>query len=211
MTRRSTTSWWWIRHAPVINPDNLIYGRSDVPVDTSDRATFAALADCLPHQPVLITSGLERTHLTAAAIVEAGMQAAARDQDADLDEQHFGDWQGRPASQVYAEVDERHPFWLAPAHSTPPGGESFADLATRVTSAVERLTSDHAGRHIVAVAHGGTIRAALALALGLDPETALRFAIENLSLTRLDYLATEGGGVWRVVAVNQSAGAGGGP
>lgn len=209
MSRRATTSWWWIRHAPVINPENLIYGRSDVPVDTSDRASFAALADCLPRRPVLITSGLARTHVTAEAILEAGMRVAKRDQDADLDEQHFGDWQGRPASHVYREIDERHPFWLTPAHSAPPGGESFADLTDRVTAAVERLTADHAGRHIVAVAHGGTIRAALALALGLDPDTALRFAIENLSLTRLDHIASPDGGLWRVVAVNQSAGVGG--
>jgi alpha-ribazole phosphatase len=31
----------------------------------------------------------------------------------------------------------------------------------------------HAGRDVIAVAHGGTIRAALGLALGLDPEASL--------------------------------------
>jgi len=34
--------------------------------------------------------------------------------------------------------------------------------------------------------YGGTIRAALALALDLHPEAALAFTIENCSITRVD-------------------------
>jgi alpha-ribazole phosphatase len=48
------------------------------------------------------------------------------------------------------------------------------------------------------VVHSGTIRAALAIALGLEPEQALRFTVEPLSLTRIDRVA----GGWRVVGVN---------
>ena len=51
----------------------------------------------------------------------------------------------------------------------------------------------------VLVVHSGTIRAVLAIALDLAPDSALRFVIDPLSLTRIDRLA-EG---WRVVAVNQ--------
>ena len=46
--------------------------------------------------------------------------------------------------------------------------------------------------------HSGTIRAALAIALELTPEQALRFAVEPLSLTRIDRVA----GGWRIVGVN---------
>jgi broad specificity phosphatase PhoE len=59
----------------------------------------------------------------------------------------------------------------------------------RVRAAVERLSEAHAGRDIVAVTHGGTIRAALALALGLEPEAALRLSVANCSLTRIDLIA----------------------
>jgi broad specificity phosphatase PhoE len=57
----------------------------------------------------------------------------------------------------------------------------------------------------VAVTHGGTIRAALGLALDLAPQAALAFYTDNCSLTRLDHLsAGDGGpGLWRVVAVNR--------
>jgi broad specificity phosphatase PhoE len=55
----------------------------------------------------------------------------------------------------------------------------------------------------VAVTHGGTIRAAVAMALGLSPQAGLSFSTDNCALTRLDYLSPEPGtGLWRVVAVN---------
>ena len=50
----------------------------------------------------------------------------------------------------------------------------------------------------VLVVHSGTVRAALAIALQIAPEPALRFVIDPLSLTRIDRL-TDG---WRVVCVN---------
>jgi alpha-ribazole phosphatase len=50
----------------------------------------------------------------------------------------------------------------------------------------------------VIVAHSGTVRAALAIALGIAPDGALRFKIDPLSLTRIDRLETG----WRVVCVN---------
>jgi alpha-ribazole phosphatase len=56
-----------------------------------------------------------------------------------------------------------------------------------------------AGGRVIIVAHAGTIRAALALALELPPERALRFVIDPPSLTRLDRLDN----AWRVVAVNR--------
>ena len=49
------------------------------------------------------------------------------------------------------------------------------------------------------VVHSGTIRAVLAIALDLAPDSALRFVIDPLSLTRIDRLADG----WRVVTVNQ--------
>jgi alpha-ribazole phosphatase len=50
------------------------------------------------------------------------------------------------------------------------------------------------------VVHSGTIRAALCIALDVDPEAALRFVIQPLSITRIDRLQ-EG---WRIVSVNQN-------
>ena len=60
----------------------------------------------------------------------------------------------------------------------------------RLTQPRDQLFRTLAGRTIVAVAHGGTIKAALALALQLETEAALAFAIDNCSITRLDHFKT---------------------
>jgi broad specificity phosphatase PhoE len=200
------TRWWWIRHAPV--PDGgCIYGQRDLSADCSDARAFACRAASLPAGAVWFTSHLRRTHETAAAICAAGYGAATPTVERDLAEQHFGEWQGQPRKDVYAAQSRWPGFWLAPADHAPPGGESFAQMVARVAPAIERLTGAHAGRDIVAVAHGGTIRAALALALGLTPAAALAFSIDTISLTRLDHIAGKAGAAWRVVAVNQPANA----
>ena len=61
-----------------------------------------------------------------------------------------------------------------------------------------RLGLDGASRDIVIVAHSGTIRAMLAIALRLEPDAALAFMIDPWSLTRIDRVA----GDWRVNFVN---------
>ncbi len=75
-------------------------------------------------------------------------------------------------------------------------------LIARAEAAIRRLNASHGGRDIVAVAHGGTIRAALSVALKLDPEMALGFSSDNLALTRIDHIAGSEGEAWRVVGVN---------
>jgi broad specificity phosphatase PhoE len=202
------TRWWWIRHAPVTSHGGRVYGQSDVDADCSQLALFTGLAGALPHDAVWVTSQLRRTRQTAEAI-GAACGAAAKLPEAlvvepDLAEQHFGEWQGLTHAEIAARNDGAgHRFWLAPADVAPPGGESFGQVVDRVGVAVERLTARFAARDLVAVAHGGTIRAALAQALGLTAERALAFVIDNCSLTRLDHLASaDGSRHWRVVAIN---------
>lgn len=205
------TRWWWVRHAPVIASPDRCYGQTDFPCDVSNHTSFASLARRLPPSAVWVTSPLQRTHMTAAAIVAAGLEGPDPIPGPDVEivpdliEQHFGEWQGMRYKELAAQRGGTwHRFWLAPAHETPPGGESFVALVRRVHAAIARLNERFAGRHILAVTHGGTIRAALALALDLAPESALSFAIDNLSLTRIDHIpgpaASRG---WRVGTVNQ--------
>ena len=205
------TSWWWIRHAPVVSHKGRIYGALDVPCDTSETAVYRSLARVLPEDPLWITSHLSRAKATADAIHAArDTTPAERLEEAAFAEQSFGNWHGKS----YRELDELrdgawHRFWLAPAEERPPGGESFVDVMARVAGAVRDLSAAHAGRQIVAVAHGGTIRAALAQALSLEPERALAFEIANCSVTRIDHIvgspgshAPDIGEVWRVGQVN---------
>jgi alpha-ribazole phosphatase len=203
----SETRWWWVRHAPVVDHGGRIYGQLDMACDTSDAGAFRALAGLLPREAVWVTSHLARTRRTAEAIAAAGLGAPLPLIEPDLAEQSFGDWQGKSWDEIAAldaEVSRR--FWLDPTVNAPPGGESFVALILRVRQAIERLSETHAGRDIVAVVHGGTIRAALAVALDLEPAQAMAVKVDNLSLTRLDRIpggVLRGrGGQWRVFGVN---------
>jgi alpha-ribazole phosphatase len=206
----TATRFWWVRHAPVPHGGR-IYGQLDLSCDCSETSVFAGLAGQLPRRAVWVTSDLRRTHETAAAIIRAGLPGPQAIPGpgvlalADLAEQNFGEWQ----SLTYEELSQSrngdfHRFWHAPAHQAPPGGESFLAVAARVGRAIHRLAETYAGSDIIAVAHGGTIRAALGLALSLDPEAALAISIDNCSITRIDRIEGPGlGHGWRVVTVNR--------
>jgi broad specificity phosphatase PhoE len=202
----AATRWWWIRHAPV--PDKgRIYGQRDLDCDCGDIEIFRLLARELPRDAVWVTSHLARTKQTAAAILSASEgrhDGIVPEALTALAEQHLGDWQGLERKAFFAERKVgAQTLWFAAADERAPGGESFCDLVERVWPEIDRLNAAHPGRDIVAVTHGGTIRAALARALALAPQAALAFTIENCSLTRLDHIAVAGGvSLWRVVAVN---------
>jgi broad specificity phosphatase PhoE len=202
------TRWHIVRHAPVDNPLGRIYGASDKPANTSDTAAFEALARHLPAGAVTVTSHLQRTHQTLDAIRAAGLELPKPVIDERLGEQDFGDWVGLTYEEVRSAYgDAYNRFWLAPVTERAPNGESFQDLLTRARASIEALTEQFAGRDIICVAHGGTIRAALAIALGIDPEKAIPFATDNLSTTMIDWLHPEPGfeGGWRVRGTNVQA------
>jgi alpha-ribazole phosphatase len=203
----TVTRWWWIRHAPVTGHGGRIYGQEDYPADLSNTAAFAALATLLPAEPVWVTSHLRRTRDTAAAILAARTHKPDCLIEPDIAEQDVGAWHGLTHDELNAlRGVARDDFALWPASERPPDGESFLDVMARVDLAVTRLTAAHRGRDIVAVAHGGSIRAALAMALGIEAERVMSFAIDNCSLTRLDHIHDGEGSseriCWRIVAVN---------
>jgi alpha-ribazole phosphatase len=180
---------WLIRHALVDGPRGVIHGL-DAPADLSDVASFAALKARLPAKAFVVCSPARRTLETARALGLDPREAPA------FAEQDFGAWTGRDHDDLVVEFgDAYRDFWKSPASNKPPGGESFVDQIDRTASGLVALPAGD----VVLVVHSGTIRAALVIALDLAPDSALRFVIDPLSLTRIDRLA-EG---WRVVAVNQ--------
>ena len=198
-----TTRWWWVRHAPVRSDGGNIYGQTDIACDTSDREVFFALAKVLPRNAVWIASNLRRTHQTAEAIWAAGFpKPAAMSKEAGFAEQNLGEWQGMNRAAFLASRPIGS-HWFADINEPAPGGESFMDLYRRTTSAIGRISLEHAGKDVIAVAHGGTIKAAVGLALGGLPERGLAFDIDNCSVTRLDHFASTGHSSWRLPFVNQ--------
>ena len=198
-----TTRWWWVRHAPVRNDGGNIYGQSDLACDTSDTYVFNAVAKVLPRKAVWYSSNLMRTHQTAEAIWAAGFpRPAAMTWEADLAEQNLGRWQGMNRAEFIASRPVGS-SWFADINEPAPGGESFMDLYNRTRRTIERINGEAAGQDIIAVAHGGTIKAAIGLALDGQVERALSFDIDNVSITRLDYFSSPERSVWRLPMVNQ--------
>jgi alpha-ribazole phosphatase len=197
------TRWWWVRHAPVREDKGCIYGQKDLGCDTSDRVVFDAVGRILPRNAVWYASNLKRTHQTADAIWAAGFPRPSKmTHEAAFAEQHLGEWQGKNRAAFLASLPIGS-HWFADIDEPAPGGESFMDLYNRVRDAIERITGSHAGRDVIAVAHGGTIKAAIGLALGNQPDKGLTFDIDNCSVTRLDHIASPARSVWRLPMVNQ--------
>ena len=202
------TRWWFIRHAPVVGVTGKIYGSDEVDCDTSDDAAFKILAEMLPGDGVWLTSHLSRAKLTAEAIATAGLKYTTPIVERNLGEQNFGDWQGSSWDQMEASDPSAYSkFWEEPARNAPPGGESFSDLIDRTADIIESYTSRHPGKDIVAICHGGTIRAAVAYVLGLSPEMGMSFSIDTLSVTRFEHvyggLLRGKGSNWRICSINQ--------
>jgi alpha-ribazole phosphatase len=198
-----TTRWWWVRHAPVREDNGCIYGQKDLGCDTSDRVVFSAVGKILPRDAVWIASNLKRTHQTADAIWAAGFPKPEKmPHEAGLAEQHLGEWQGMNRAAFLASRPAGS-HWFADIDQPAPGGESFMELYNRVRGVIDRINDEHAGRDVIAVAHGGTIKAAIGLALGEQPEKGLAFDIDNCSVTRLDHFASAERSNWRLPMVNQ--------
>jgi len=180
---------WLIRHAPVNGPRGVIHD-ADAPADLADTQRLDVLRASLPDESAAYCSPARRTVETALALgLDPVREAAFR-------EQSFGAWTGRRHGEIARELGDAYDvFWRKPATNRPPGGESFVDQIKRVADGLAPLPAGDA----VLVVHSGTIRAALAIALDLSAESALRFVIEPLSLTRIDRLD----GTWRIGAVNR--------
>jgi broad specificity phosphatase PhoE len=198
------TSFWLIRHALVEeNARAHLYGIMDVELCPhtleAQKPSYAALARSLPRPAHWVVTPLSRTQRTAAAIMQAGYDGPVPSVEPGLMEQNLGGWQGLPHADLPARLaSPPHPFWPVSGTEQPPGGESMADVILRVGETLERLAQEHPDEDVVIVSHGGTIRAAVAHALGIAADNALHLSVQNISLTRMERLP-EG---WRVVCVN---------
>lgn len=162
-----------VRHAEADHMGRLC-GRTDVPAILPAagvlRPLGSWLAGCTP-----VASPALRCRQTVQALFPR-RQARL---DPALWEQDFGLLEGRPLQDLpdLGALDRD-----ALARHASPDGESFADLVTRTVPALRR----HAALPgpVAIVAHAGTVRAALGLALG-DVAQGLAFEIAPLSITRL--------------------------
>ena len=106
--------------------------------------------------------------------------------DKNLQELHFGAWEGQSAAALMeTDAEGLGLFWADPYGFTPPQGEPVSDFSARVLAAVMRLHAAHAGERVLLISHGGVMRLLLAQARGLPREKLLNVEVGHGALFSL--------------------------
>lgn len=143
----------------------------------------AAVAEAGPWDR-LISSPLQRCARFAEEL--AAQQGVPLSLEADLQELHFGAWEGRSTAELmHSSATELGQFWSDPYAFTPPAGEPLLAFEARILSAVQRLQARHAGERLLLVTHGGVIRLLLARARGLPRTDLLQVEVSHAERFRL--------------------------
>jgi len=100
----------------------------------------------------------------------------------------FGDWEGLTYAEILGWDPQNLIAWdTDPVHIPPPGGETVAQVAARVQSAIGDISRAHQDQTVLLVAHSGSLRMLLCLALGLEPQAQWQFRLDIAALYELEF------------------------
>ncbi len=162
-------------------------------------AAAAVLAGDDPFAAV-VCSPLRRTRETAEVVAERlGLPLRV---DEDWAECSFGEWDGLTSAEVAARWPQQYAAWLGSTTTSPPGGESLADLEARVRRGRDHVLADQPRGRVVVVTHASPIKALVRLAIGAGPEVAWRMESSPASITRTQWWPDGGSAL---VSFNETA------
>ena len=176
LVRHGQTDW---------NVQKRAQGHTDRPLDSigleQARLVGKAFLD-LPVQRIL-TSDLLRASQTAEEI--SRRTKVPLEVNTSLRERGFGEWEG----QNFAEIAIRFGFeadfrGVTRNEVTPPGGESFVEVWSRLESVVADVRKRNEDTAIVA--HGGTCSLLMAMFLNGDVHLSNAFRFSNASISELE-------------------------
>ncbi len=126
----------------------------------------------------IVSSPLQRCARFAAELGEQLNLSVHLDKD--LQELHFGAWEGQSAAALMeTDAEALGLFWADPYSFTPPQGEPVSEFSSRVLAAVARLHNTYAGERVLLISHGGVMRLLLAQARGLPREQLLNVEVAH--------------------------------
>jgi broad specificity phosphatase PhoE len=168
-----------VRHGQTaVNAEGRLQGRIDAPLTETGRTQAAACARALPGAVEVVTSPLLRARQTAETIAPGG-PIEVDERWIELD---YGEWDGAVLKTMDQTAWDR---WRSDTSFAPPGGESLEALASRVVEACEELAPRARDHDVVVVSHVSPIKAAVAWALGVGPDTSWRMFLGVAAITRI--------------------------
>jgi broad specificity phosphatase PhoE len=187
LARHGETDW---------NRKGRFQGYADPPLNRTGRAQAVDLSVALMAEQLaaVYSSPLRRALETAEVLAAShGLEPVPVD---DLREVDVGSWSGL----TRAEVEERFPAQFARWLDYGQGwedGETYEEMGRRAVDALLRLAAAHDGERVLAVTHGGPIRAAFAFADGTTHAEARRLG-PRIGNTFVAELAVADGALRRI-------------
>jgi probable phosphomutase (TIGR03848 family) len=184
-----------VRHGrTTANASGVLAGRTaGVRLDDVGRAQAARTAERLSVVPLVgvVSSPLERCRQTAGIILAKQAGSPPRPIEKGITECDYGDWQGRPLSDLAKE-----PLWSVvqsqPSAAVFPGGESLGAMQARSVAAIRRHDAQFEAEFgpdavWVAVSHGDIIKSIIADALGMHLDLFQRISVAPASVSIVRY------------------------
>jgi probable phosphoglycerate mutase len=181
-----TTRLCLIRHGETTwNAQRRLQGHTDTPLNSRGQIQARQMAQALKNTKLsfdaLYCSDLKRAMDTANAIVQLfGITALA---NSAFRERHFGALQGLSIEEAPAAQPKLWKAHLAREldHELE-GGESILQFATRVEGAIEMIRTQHSGKTVLVVSHGGTLDMMYRIASKQPLDTERMISVPNASL-----------------------------
>jgi phosphoserine phosphatase len=148
-------------------------GFADRPLTDLGREQAVALAKRLGDTELdaVYSSDLQRARDTAEIVARSkGLRVETTP---DLREVDVGSWSGLTRAEAEARFPDAYARWLQGGEGWD-DGETYEEMSRRVVAAIVRVAAQHPNGSVLVVAHGGSIRAVHAAALGLDVHTYRR-------------------------------------
>ncbi len=158
------------------NATRRLQGQADIGLSAKGEAQARARAPIIEHlaPDLVITSDLRRARHTAELL---GFPDARPEPD--LREADVGDWTGQEIARIIADQPDSYRGWRAGSFA-PPGGEEWADFCAR--AARTTLEAAESADRLLAICHGGVIRALLQTLLDLSPRRIIPVGPASLTI-----------------------------
>ena len=142
-------------------------GFADRPLTERGRQQAVELAERLADTDLdaIYSSDLQRARETAEIVARTkGLPVRTAP---DLREVDVGSWSGLTRAEAEVRFPDAYQRWLRGGEGWD-DGETYEQLGKRVVQAINQIARDNGGGRVLVVAHGGSIRAVHAAALGVD-------------------------------------------